>query len=219
MSTHEEALERDWVTLYVLGELPEPERGRFEEHLFDCPECTEGVKTGHLLLRGVEVTFKRPIVGAEHRAARPVPGRNAPPSRWPRWPRPLIVLPYAAVLCLSLAGAGFEYAALQKASMPQAVVSFAIPPQARGGARQIHLPQTGEFVELDLDLMGPAPQYHWEIRPTGAARALTGGDVRQPADMEALKLLLPIRRLKPGRYDVVITGQPGRDIMYPFEIK
>ena len=216
MVTHEEALERDWIALYVLGELPESERSRFEEHLFDCPDCSEGVKTGHLLLRGVEVTFKRPIVGAGHQPAKPAREQSGPASKWPRR---MIALPYAAVLCLSLGGAGLEYAALQKASAPQPVVSFAIPPLAKGSARQIHLPPTGAFVELDLDLLEPAPQYHWEIRPAGAARALTGGQVRQPADMEALKLLLPVHRLKPGRYDVVIAGQTGRNIVYPFELQ
>jgi hypothetical protein len=216
MLTHEESLERDWVTLYVLGELPEPERDRFEEHLFDCPECSESVKTAHLLLRGVEVTFNRPMVGTEHPAAQPPPGRGA--RRW-RWLRPMIALPYAAVLCLSLGCTGLEYAALQKASSPQTVVSFAIPPQAKGSAHQIHLPRIGEFVELDLDLVEPAPLYHWEIRPAGAARVLSSGQMRPSADMDTLKLLLPVHRLQPGGYDVVIAGQPGHNIVYPFEIK
>lgn len=215
MSTHEEALERDWVARYVLGELPEPERDRFEEHLFDCPECSEGIRTGHLFVRGVEATFKRSIVGPEHAAAKPVQRRSAPPSRWPRM---VIALPYAAVLCLSLGGTGLEYAALRKARSPQTLLSFAIPPQAKGGVRQIRLPRTGAFVELELDLVETAPKYHWELRPAGSARASAGGQVRQPADVETLKLLLPVQ-LKPGRYDVVIAGQPGRHIVYPFEIQ
>ena len=214
MVSHQEAVERDWPALYALGELPDPERDQFEEHLFDCPVCSQSVKTGYLLLRGVESTLNRPLSGKE----RPSPAAvSQPKTSWLAWPRLMVALPYAAAVCLAVA-AGSQYFALQKALAPQAIVGFAVPPQAKGGAYQVQLPQTGDFVALDLDLVKPAPQFHWEIRPDGAAAALMSGEARPPAGSTALKLLLPVSKLHPGRYNAVLTATLGEETLYPFEV-
>lgn len=215
MSSHDEAIEKDWTALYVLGELPEPERERFEEHLFDCPACSGKVKTGFLLLRGVEATFHRPIGGTVEEPARvPVPQRKA--SRR-AWPRPMLLLPYAALVLLSV-GTGVEYAGLRKAQSPQPVVSFAIPPQARGITHEIQLPRDGQFVELELDLLEQAPQYRWSIRSAGAGALVMSGEASRPENASALRLLLPVHKLHPGRYEALLTPHSGQETVYPFEV-
>ena len=214
MSSHEEAIERDWTTQYVLGDLPEPERNRFEEHMFDCPACSDAVKRSYLLVRGAEVTLKHPIFGAQQQAAEPV---QKPRTVRPSWSLALHALPYAALVCLSL-GTGFEYVALQKARSPQAVVAFAIPAQAKGGSHEIRLPESGGFVELELDLMDLAPQYQWEIRSAGGDRTLMSGQARQSPDTLILKLILPADKLRPGRYEAAVAVPPDHKTVYPFEV-
>jgi hypothetical protein len=215
MSSHEEAVERDWKTQYVLGELPERERSRFEDHFFDCATCAEGVKTAYLLLRGVEATLKHPIFGAEmEEEAAPVAERTTARAARP-WV--LRALPIAAMLCLSL-GVGVEYVALQRARSPQTVASFSIPPQAKGSTQEIALPATGGFIELEFDLLDVAPQYHWEIKSAGTDRALMSGQAQPPANTVALKLLVPAGRLHPGRYEAVISCPPDHSTVYPFDV-
>jgi hypothetical protein len=213
MSSHEEAIERDWKTRYVLGELPEPERERFEEHFFDCPACSEAVKTAYLLLRGVEVTLKHPIFGTEVEEVRTAPERS---TARPIWPRALRALPYAAILFLSL-GAGVQYIALQKARSPQNVVAFTIPPQAKGSTKEVLLPPDG-FVELELDLVDVAPQYNWEIRSAGADRTLMSGNTRPLPDTVVVRLLVPADKLRPGRYEAALSVPPDRKTVYPFDV-
>jgi hypothetical protein len=214
MSSHEEAIERDWRTLYVLGELPEPERNRFEEHFFDCPTCSEGVKTAYLLLRGVEVTLKHPIFGTEVEEAPSVPERR---TARPIWSWAMQALPYAAILCLSL-GAGVQYVALQTARSPQMVASFRILAQAKGSTQEILLPAADGFVELEFDLLDVAAQYHWEIKSAGADRVLMSGQARPPANTVVLKLLVPANKLHPGRYEAAISFPPDHLTMYPFDV-
>ena len=215
MTSHEEAIERDWKTPYVLGELPEREGNLFEEHFFDCPTCSESVRTAYLLLRGAEVTLKHPIFGTELTEAPSAPLRKAP-----RPIRPWVVraLPYAAILCL-LAAFGSEYFSLQKARSPQIVVAFAIPAQSKGSTQEITLPAGGGFVELDFDLLDLATQYYWEIRSAGEPRALMSGQARPAANTLVFKLLVPSNKLHPGRYEADIAGPPGpHKTVYPFSV-
>jgi hypothetical protein len=213
MTSHEEAIERDWKTPYVLGDLPERERNRFEEHFFDCPTCSEGVRTAYLLLRGVEVTLKHPIFGTEMEEAPPVPRRKAvrPIRSWA-----MRVLPYAAMLVLAL-GAGAQYIALQKARSPQAVVAFHIHAQAKGSAPELLLPAAG-FVELKIDVPELAPLYDWEIRSAGTGRALMNGQARPPADSVVFRILVPADKLHPGRYEADVIVPPDHHTAYPFNV-
>jgi len=215
MTSHEEAIERDWKTPYVLGELPEREGNLFEEHFFDCPTCSESVRTAYLLLRGAEVTLKHPIFGTELTEAPSAPLRKAPrPIR----PWAMRAWPYAAVLFLSLAFAR-EYFNLQKARSPQVVAAFTISAQSKGSTQEVILPVGGGFVELDFDLLNLATQYYWEIRPAGAPRSLMSGQARPAANTLVLKLLVPSNKLHSGRYEADIAVPPSpHNTVYPFSV-
>lgn len=47
--THEEVKKSGAVAKYLQGALPEKEREEFEEHLFDCPECSGIIKADSML--------------------------------------------------------------------------------------------------------------------------------------------------------------------------
>jgi len=209
MLSHEEATERDWTQKYVLGELQQPERERFEEHLFDCPACSEKVRTAQLYVRGVEATLKRTIVFPKQETDRSPKDKAA-------WFRPMVALPYAAMLLLSV-GAGSQYIALRKTVSPQAIMSFAIHPQVKGEVSTIQPPEAGNFVELEPELLEISPSYQWELRPAGAAQGVASGEARLSAN-DSVKFLVPVK-LRASRYELVLRGQTGREVIYPFEIR
>jgi anti-sigma factor RsiW len=224
MTNHEEAVERHWSTQYALGELRPPDRDQFEEHLFDCAACLESVKTAYLFVRGVEATLGRPVFGdatqtAMEPAAHPAMQSVAPPLpkpiKGPKRRLVMLALPYAAVVFLSF-GMTVQYAALRNAHNPQAVVAYAVSPQAKGSDGTIRIPAGAGSVELGLDVLETAPQYQWEIRAAGADRALIGGQQKASSD-STLKLVLPAGWLRPGRFEARV-GPLGRQTIYPFEV-
>ncbi len=50
---HEEAEATNAVEGYLLNELTEEERTRFEAHYFECPTCADAVFVGQALIEGI----------------------------------------------------------------------------------------------------------------------------------------------------------------------
>ena len=50
---HEEAERTNAAESYLLNELTEEQRARFEEHYFQCPICAEALLAGQTLIEGV----------------------------------------------------------------------------------------------------------------------------------------------------------------------
>src|SRR5260370_19753091 len=86
---HAQAVEIKAVERYLLGEIAPSTREEFEEHFFDCKECSEDLRIGTLFLD----TTKEVL------ATDPVPGRvrSAPRQRF-QWFRPQ----YALASCVAL---------------------------------------------------------------------------------------------------------------------
>ena len=55
---HEEAENDNAVEGYLLNELTEDQRARFEEHYFQCPICADAILVGQSLIEGIRQ--KRP---------------------------------------------------------------------------------------------------------------------------------------------------------------
>lgn len=50
---HEEAEKMNLVESYLLNELTEEQRSRFEEHYFECTDCADAVMAGQVFIRGI----------------------------------------------------------------------------------------------------------------------------------------------------------------------
>ena len=63
---HEEATRIRAAERYVLGELSDGERDRFEDHFFDCPFCAEDARTGAIFEANARAAFTgrdgRPLI-------------------------------------------------------------------------------------------------------------------------------------------------------------
>src|SRR3954462_2654256 len=57
---HQDALREMSVERYLLGELTGESRDIFEEHLFDCQQCTADLKSGVTLLEGARTELATP---------------------------------------------------------------------------------------------------------------------------------------------------------------
>ncbi|HTF72158.1 MAG TPA: hypothetical protein VK638_56765 [Edaphobacter sp.] len=87
---HDQAIREQAVERYLLGELAEDARARFEDHFFDCTICASELKTEALFVDTLR--SDRQLAGASKSDLRIVPKRTAP------WLRPWLVPALAASL-------------------------------------------------------------------------------------------------------------------------
>lgn len=59
---HNEALKSEAVERYILNEMSDGERDRFEEHYFDCRECGADVLAGERLMANGRAVVREPVV-------------------------------------------------------------------------------------------------------------------------------------------------------------
>jgi hypothetical protein len=99
---HDEAIREQAVERYLLGELPEDARARFEEHFFDCAICASDLKDGAMFVDALRADPQP--VGSPRRDIHLVLKR--PPAAWLRpWLVPalaasLLVVAYQNILVL-----------------------------------------------------------------------------------------------------------------------
>jgi hypothetical protein len=55
---HAEATRRFSAEQYLLGEMSEAERDEFEQHFFECTECTEALESGAYLVANTKAVFR-----------------------------------------------------------------------------------------------------------------------------------------------------------------
>jgi Putative zinc-finger len=99
---HTEAIREQAVERYLLGELPDEVRARFEEHFFDCALCAADLKDGAQFVDALRLDPQ--LAAPPQRAMHLVSKRN--PVRWVRpWLVPalaacLLVIAYQNILVL-----------------------------------------------------------------------------------------------------------------------
>ena len=72
--THAVAVATHAVERYLLDEMTELERHRFEEHYFDCQDCAADLRAGTLLREGVAAGMLDEAGQAPRQAFAPIPG-------------------------------------------------------------------------------------------------------------------------------------------------
>jgi hypothetical protein len=99
---HDEAIREQAVERYLLGELAEDARARFEEHFFDCALCATDLKTGAVFVDALRAELQP--AGSPQRDIRLVPKRAAALwlSSWlvPALAASLLVVAYQNILVL-----------------------------------------------------------------------------------------------------------------------
>ena len=196
--THEQALETHAAERYLLGEMSELERYRFEEHFFGCDACAEDMRLGHQLQAQAPALFEaRP-------AAAPAPVRSAG-SRARR------LAPWAAAAVLALALVYQDRVAdapgVPVDSRSQAFEPVALRPATRGAIQNVPLPPSGESLALALDVnigaQGDALTY---TLAGDDGSTILAGQARVPAPGTPLVVVIPAAPLDQGYHLITLQA-------------
>ncbi|MGH9370534.1 MAG: zf-HC2 domain-containing protein, partial [Vicinamibacterales bacterium] len=161
--THDQAVETLAAERYLLDEMSEIERFRFEEHFFECEECAETMQLGHRLRSDAKEVFAAAPARPVSEAATAATG-----NRHPWWHPTRVALPWAAAAVLAL---GLVYQARDPAisgttEETRVLSPVVLRPASRGQVPDVVLPEQGD-VALWLDLTAVAPDEPITYKLTG----------------------------------------------------
>ena len=206
---HQEALREMAVERYLLGELNGASLDSFEEHLFECPECTTDVKAGAAFIDGArtELMFPRRAAAA-----------NAGKARgWVSWlTSPWLLSPALAACLVVLAVQSFVVLPRMKSELAQVETPAVLNPLvlANAGARGDSVPEIvakehGSFaVSLDVPTSGGFSSFQGSLyAPDGSLVWQTTISPEQAHD--ALLINVPTDKTKEGLNSFVIQGLPA----------
>jgi hypothetical protein len=216
---HNTAVEQMVVERYLLDELTPELREEFEDHLFDCPECSLDLRAGTLFVEEAKVQL--PELTTPSYAPQSRPAKQRRQSRdWFAWLRPAFAVPTFAALVAVIAYQNLAtIPSLRSASTePRLVpwVSFhtgtrgdahldVLADRTQGAGVLIEIPQTGGYSSYAFELYDPQGKRFWThtagvSSPSGAGAGM-------------FSLVIPGAGLQQGSYTLItsgITPQGGR---------
>jgi Putative zinc-finger len=215
---HNDAVQQMAVERYLLDELTSELRDEFEEHLFDCAECTVDLRAGAAFIQ--EAKLQLPELTAAAPAAQPVRTESRPVIRssarsvdWFGWLRPAFAVPTFAAL---LAFIGYQNlstipALRAAASSPRVLPWTSFHTGTRGSAHTdvVADRKQGAMVVVELSQENPYANYVFDLYDLQGKRFWTetvSGSNQAGDGNGAFSLMLPGAGLEQGTYTLVISG-------------
>jgi hypothetical protein len=233
---HNEAVRCNAVERYTLGDLPFPEVEDFERHYFECPQCSEELRTLSVLALNARALFSEETAYKVVEATPAAPPKSEPrvvvqppPAVIPWWRQPWSLGPaFAAVAFAVLAGyqTMVSIPNLQhQASRVQAVSGYPLFAEARG-EENVLTPSEGAssyVVYMDKPSEVEPARYHASVQDEKGAERYSL-DLSNPGPAKPVMLNIPVNSLTNGHYVVVLQGKDsaGKDLdsaRYPFTLK
>jgi len=219
---------------YVLGEMEEQERERYEAHFFGCAACADEVRAAARFVENA-----RPLLHAAPTPARGVDRSSAAAASSSWWTsllasfRPLPLGAAAAgLLLVSLIGYQMLILVpslrqqLREAEGLQTAPSYFLS-IARGAAPVITVSANERVVSLTLSRTFDRafPFYRFDVQDA-SGRSIMSDTLRARTAGDELQILLPLRGLPAGSYVIVVAGlesessrTPASDFArYPFTL-
>jgi hypothetical protein len=218
---HTEAVSSSAVDRYLLGQLSDSETEEFEQHFFDCLDCSRDLRASAMFEENARAVFLEESLAAERAPGKTRTSAETKPSIWGWfWVRPWNAAPALAALVLAAIAVYQAWIVipglrtqLSASLSPQPVASYVLAPLSRGDARPLEVPDGSRFYSIYMD---PA----WEGSFAGylcAVQDETGStrfSVRLPAPPpgKPIEILIARSLLPSGRYTVTIrnTAEPGK---------
>jgi hypothetical protein len=212
--THQDAIQTMASERYLLGEMTERERDRFEEHYFDCFECADEIRLASVV--------REELAGGARPAAKPLellraaePAKQAVVIRRdvPAWRRVQVALPWAVAASLAIV-VGY-----QATGTPDVRPFAGTPVPLRGLTRSagdviVPLDSRQPTVVLMPDIAIDADagaQLSWELRGPGG-NTLVSERTTAPTPGETLMFVVPTGVLAPsGRHMLIVRNANSPD--------
>jgi hypothetical protein len=205
---HQEALREMAVERYLLGELSGASLDSFEEHLFECSDCTMDVKAGVTFIDAARTELSAPLRVA-------APNRKYTPA-WTSWfTSPWTLGPALAACLLVLCFQTFISQPRMRQELAQMQAPSVLNPLvlANAGARgdsipEIIAPEHGSFViSLDVPGTGGFSSYLCSLHgPDGSLLWQTTVSPEQARD--AVLINIPTGKTKEGLNTFLVQGLP-----------
>lgn len=204
MMDHAEATRRMAAEQYLLGEMNESDREEFEAHYFSCPECSESVEHGAVLLANARAVSREQVPAS----------RMAPVPGWRKWFglewgfAPAAALAGCAVL-LVLAGYQnlVQIPALRQGSASgDLALAPALSFRAARAAQDLTFRRQTGILSLTVvhEWEEPYTRYTAEVERTADHRVVSKTEIAAtPSD---LAVVLRTGRLEAGPYVLTIYG-------------
>jgi anti-sigma factor RsiW len=218
---HDDAVKLMAVERYLLDEMTSELRDEFEEHMFDCAECTVDLRAGSAFIR--EAKLQLPELTASSPALRPAAPLR-PASRttarsgagfgdWFAWLRPAFAVPVFAAMLAVIAYQNIDTipSLRASASSPRLVPWVSYHTGTRGAAR-LDVPadrKQGAVVVIELSQEIPYANYVFDLYDLQGKRFWTETvSASNQADNGngTFSLMIPGAGLEQGNYTLVISG-------------
>jgi hypothetical protein len=214
---HREALATHASSRYLLGEMNESERFEFEDHYFDCEECSEDVIAGAALARGVRA------VCAEDAGARQLVEIRKPfYQRWTEWFSPAALIPVSAALIVVSCFAGYQRLTLGTLQKSRAVSPIVLRAAARGDEQTIELndQQPYSVLSLDVNAADPGTPLVYEFAWNGGPAQFQNKAAAPPLGSPLLIVVSNSQLNRPGPWILTLHNMNGAEVgRYPFSLK
>ncbi|HEY3822954.1 MAG TPA: hypothetical protein VGL82_00260 [Bryobacteraceae bacterium] len=207
---HEQAIEKHLAECYVLNEMSGAEAESFEQHFFECIECASAVDAGQMLL-----ATGREVAGE---ARQPVPPEESPRSQRVSfrvslaalWGRPAGFVPVAAALVLAVL-AIYQNAVVipglrEAGDSARVIPAFQLIAASRGDAPSISVAPGASSFAVSMDVPPDAQYSRYICELTSAGKIVFDLTSAAPAAGQPVTILVPARDLRPGVFELTISG-------------
>jgi hypothetical protein len=228
---HSEAMQMRAVERYMLADLSVSEVEEFERHFFDCPQCSEELRTLTILQDNARAVFVEPVpspVAASLPAVPVPPGTKA--GWWHDikgllWLRPSVAAPAFALLAIALL-AGYETGIRRPGMGIQPITAYPLYAASRGQEPLISPPAGAEFYSVYMDRTWERdfPSYKAVLQEDPGATERYSMNLTAPAPGSPIYVLAPLRALSDGKHVLRILGidDAGKETevaRYPFTLQ
>ena len=217
---HDTAVEQMAIERYLLDELTSELREEFEEHMFDCQECSVDLRAGAFFVEEAKVQLPEltriPSAQPLNRAVKPTRDHRD----WFGWLRPAFAVPTFAALVAVIAYQNLATipSLRSAATEPRLVpwVSFhtgtrgdahldVLADRAQGAGVLIEVPPAGSYASYAFELDDAQGKRFWTHTSPASNPSAVGGGM--------FSLVIPGSALQQGSYTLItsgITPQGGR---------
>ena len=202
---HEDAIEKDALSRYLLGQMPEDEQEIFEEHAFDCAICAAGVTDGTRMMVAGRFVVEEEREEAENWTAENLvlPNVDPMPIPMPAPKPPWWNLPMAATASLAFTLLGYVLATpWHDRTGIVNVVGIETGVSRAATPAEIPLVRPGDALRFDVEPSDDAVAYDAVISCGGKTESTD----RISREMAADAVTLRIGELPAGRCELVIQG-------------